>query len=42
MTQNIRKNLRENYVKVYNTEHTLFDILKSNYDIQIINDSFKR
>ncbi len=37
-----KKSPCENYVKVYNIEHTLCDIFKANYDIQIINDSFKR
>lgn len=37
-----KKSHCQNNVRVYDIEHTLRDILKANYDVQIINDAIKR
>ncbi len=37
-----KKSPYQNDIKVYNIEHTLCEIVKCNYDIQIINDAMKR
>lgn len=37
-----KKSPCQNNIRVYDIEHTLCDILKANYDVQIINDAIKR
>lgn len=37
-----KKSPCQNNIRVYDIEHTLCDILKANYDVQIINDAMKR
>ena len=37
-----KKSPCNNNIRVYDIEHTLCDILKANYDVQIINDAIKR